>query len=699
MTFSNRLEQALKIRGLAAGRLAKEVGVAPSAVSGWLSGGRPSRKNVEQVAAALDVSVGWLELGEGVAPVDLAALKAEIQRLIWWFRPQSPDGQRVMGEAATTSFDPSIAIVTREGGQNIRDARRKGEQTVRANFVLERLRGEPLKRFLSALRFDELRPHLDGAAEGKSKQAAVIRHGLRAIDSDELLLMRIEDVDGVGLLGAEFGDSSYSALVRNVMHTNKGGDAGGSHGLGKSTIQRASSIGVVLFNSNLSEPEPGTDERNGRLVGRASLPWHERADGAEFAGPAWFGVAEASREGTARSLYASHALQRELRIDRPEATGTTVLVVGVHDPSGVHTDPVEMAREISRTLAQNFFAALVEQGEAPPIMKATVRVVDVGADGAEKSLHEEIIDPVTEMAPLVDLLEKWRSLQTVDELQASGDVLATRIPLVVPRRMEDPAHASVKHEAILLVRLASVEESGHPFLNSIVLMRGALMRVEAQKPRGLGAGARSFFAVVLAGEAAGGEAQDKQAELFLKSAEPPSHEAWKLTPELASSYQGNLRKCLEDFRQCILEKLSDAVTVPLREPSDGPQSLRELLRVKLPPEPTHRPRIVAPVIGRPTAEGAWEVLEATVQLPPKSKSWTFDPVLRFGAETGGGVTVRWASVEAVSGCSIVDGYRLRVDAGVRKAKWKGLTDPASHPAAATDAVAVVDIQRVVEEDA
>jgi transcriptional regulator with XRE-family HTH domain len=699
--FRDRLEKAMTVQGLGPGELARRVGVVPGAVSGWLGNKRPSRKNLKQLAGCLDVSASWLEHGEGNEPsVGKQDTAAEREQLIWWMREQSPDGQRVLGEAASSSFEPSLTTITREAAQNIRDARRRGEPTVTANFVLERLRGEPLSTFLDAMRFEELRPHLESVAAGKGKQSRVVRQALERLTSTgELILFRIEDIDGVGLIGDEYGQSNYSALVRNVMDTIKKDDgAGGSHGLGKSTIQRASAFGLLLFCSNLSVPEDGSESRNGRLVGRVSLPWHETQDN-EFAGPGWFGVPDGSakRAGTARSAYMSRALQRELRLDRPDHTGTSILVVAAHDPSGQVEDLVEMAREISSAIAQNFFAALVPQGDAPPIMRATVKAIDVLPDGHERILHEEAVEPAIQMGPLVDLLEKARTQQTVDELQAPGDVVRKTVELRVPRRLEDPAHDEREHEAVLLVRQATDEESSHPFLNSVVMMRGAYMRVSTIKPRGLGAGVRPFFAVLLAGEAAATGTDDRLAELFLRTAEPPSHTAWKVTTDVGTFYHARgVKKMFEDFQRSVLGRLREVVTVPMREASDGPRALRELLRIKTPPERSQRPRVVNPVKGSPRVDGAWELTEVTVQMPPKSPGWTFTPVLRFTAETGGGTTVRWSEIEPISGCVKIDGDRLQVAKGVKVAKWRGVSDPDSHPVAAADAVVAVDIHRVVE---
>ena len=707
MNFNTRLELAMRAARMSASDLARAVDVVPAAVSGWLADKRPNRNNLEAVAKALNVASSWLTHGEGDAPDivdDPAQIATERRDLVWWFRQQAPDGQRVLGEAASSSFDPNIATITREAAQNIRDARRPGERTVRARFDVERLRGAALTEFTRSLKFDQLRPHLEAAANGKGKQARVLKQALERFDErKELLLLRIEDTDAIGLIGDEYGEGSYSALVRNIMDTVKEAGAGGSHGLGKSTIQRASAFGIVLFNSNLSEPEAGAVDRDGRLVGRISLPWHQTEvsrdnPSGEWAGPGWFGLPDPAplRLSTARSLYASRSLQKSLRLERPAKTGTTVLVVGAHDPSGETEDPMEIARQIAEAAAENFFAALTGRGEEPPIMEITVRVLNVTAPDAVAVVREDVIDPGRRMAPFVELLTKGFDLQTVERLTQGGDVVEATVPLRVPRREAEPEHEEVVHEALLFTRLATDEELEHPFINTVIMMRGALMKVVALQPRTLGVGARPFFAVLLAGEGAKGGVNDSLAERFLRTAEPPSHETWTVTSEVGACYHARgVKTLLNEFNRAVLAEVKKAVTVPLTEPSDGPRALRDLLIIRKPSETTQRPRVTS-VSGRPRADGAWEITEVTVQFPPRSSGWVFSPLLKFATEVGGGVPVRWSELEALSDCELIEGERFLVGANVRRAKWRGVSLTASHPAAAADSVAIVDIHRISE---
>lgn len=64
MTFSERLNKAMKDAGYTQGSLAKAVGMAQSSVNKLLNGAASSRKTVE-IAAALGVSPEWLSSGVG----------------------------------------------------------------------------------------------------------------------------------------------------------------------------------------------------------------------------------------------------------------------------------------------------------------------------------------------------------------------------------------------------------------------------------------------------------------------------------------------------------------------------------------------------------------------------------------------------------------------------------------------------------
>ena len=65
----------------------------------------------------------------------------------------------------------------------------------------------------------------------------------------------------------------------------------------------------------------------------------------------------------------------------------------------------------------------------------------------------------------------------------------------------------------------------------------------------------------------------------------------------------------------------------------------------------------------------------------------------FLQETGGGQTVRWKELEAVSNCELVGDGTIRISPRVTEARFSGRTDPSSHPIDATEASVSIEIRR------
>jgi RNA polymerase primary sigma factor len=198
----------------------------------------------------------------------------------------------------------------------------------------------------------------------------------------------------------------------------------------------------------------------------------------------------------------------------------------------------------------------------------------------------------------------------------------------------------------------------------------------------------------MAGEAAGDDPADRLAERFLRTAEPPAHDNWTATPELTANYaRGARTRIVHDFPSEVLKAVKRQISKPTARTPDGPESLKELLRLVVPSgENPARPR-VRTILGAPDASGAWDV-RVTVTLPAKKAAWQFVPVLKFATDSGAGLPVKWASLEQIARCEIVDGKRIKVPANARTAEFRGVSDPASHPVAAARSTVYVDFRAV-----
>lgn len=687
-----RIKQAMEELRISQGELAAAVGASPAAISQWVSGRkRPSRTNIQKVAQELKVKPEWLEYGvnQPIADDEEAQRAEHLAATTWAFRPQPKDGGRDFGNANIWSFDPTVASVARETGQNVKDAQIATRS--QAVYRLIVLKGAELDSFLAALKWDLLKPHLDASSQGRQKLAHFVRDGLSHLErKKELLLLRIEDRGGVGLTGEEFPrpDESghFTALCKNNLDSEKDSRAAGAFGLGKAVLWRASRLATVLFHSQLSAATAEGHQRN-RVFGRVELTWHE-VDGEPYAGPGWFGAHDAAHD-CAVSVWENRTLADDLYMERQHAdSGTTILVVGFQDPTGDEEQPKVLARQLEESLAKNFWPAIVSDRLSFRVEVAEGRDIKASSD----------VDPRVLEPHLVEALTAYRSDAVVDSLAAVGDVVARKVALGIPRRVAtDDPHPALKHEAVLLVRQAAEDDDTAA---QVVFFRGAEMIVVSEKWKGLRVGAKPFHAVVMCGEAAANDPAAVAAERFLRTAEPPAHNAWQATQELKVAYVPGGKARLDEFMASVRATIAEIVAPDSRDLSDGPRALKELLRIGPPSDPpAERPRVF-PHSATVDERGRW-VVDATV----RTKADTIldgKPVIVFRAETGGGQQVRWDELRAVKGCVEKEG-RLVINKGARECRFQGATDPLSHPVPAEASTVFIEfrdarmVKKVVEE--
>ena len=182
-----------------------------------------------------------------------------------------------------------------------------------------------------------------------------MRAGLKRLETeDRLILLQVADFNANGLTGQEYEDGRFTAVMRDVLNSQKGDNAGGSYGLGKATMWVASEFGLVLANSDLSDARDGLP-RTASSVGSSSPG--TTSDGQRFAGPGWFGARTMPTSRRSRVLLRQRTLADDLFLDRPDdRPGTTLLIVGAYDPSGAAEGIEEIAREIQRAAAAELLA-------------------------------------------------------------------------------------------------------------------------------------------------------------------------------------------------------------------------------------------------------------------------------------------------------------------------------------------------------
>lgn len=693
-SLSGRLARLLELRKLTQGELAKAMGVTQAAVSNWVSGAKePTASNVEALARTLGATPEWLRYGQGAGPMpDVAAEREAYRRTLGWrFRRAPQDGGRDYGNAGVWAFDPEIWVMVRDIVQNCRDAASSAAGQVEVTFRIVRLRGKHLDEFKEAMKWDELLPHLRASAAIDQRLGRLINQNLRRLDQEkELILLVVEDRGTIGLLGDEDGEGNFPALVRNSLDSNKQSvSAGGAFGLGKAVLWRMSAFSLVLFSSNLSKPTSGGNSRC-RVMARCDLPWHNRDNRDAFAGPGWFGRVDGERTV---SHWDNATLAADLYLGGNDQPGTTVAVVGFYDPSCEEDRTLpEIAREIKRSVADCFWPDLTARR-----LKVNVEIYE----GPERKSGSEVAaDEYRE--EYVDALSKWlRDDELEVKLQKPGDVVCTLVPLNYPERRAQPTHPKGTHEAVLLVRYAEggPGEDGdkEKRLNHLAVFRGVGMVVQYFDLQGICLGAVPFHAALLCGEARARPGQEpspdsRMAERFLRTSEPPNHDRWTSTADLASEYHRPGKKAIDNMIAAARVKIRDLVRPSTKDLSDGPNSLKELLQISEDEPPaSNRPHIHRP-IGTVHDDGSWSVV-ARIRLRPVDKEWLVRPVILFEQETGAGQPVKWKNLTAVKNCRVTEDNELILEEDAREAIFEGISDPDSHPIDARESSITVDLRK------
>ena len=167
-SMGERIRQGLELRGMTQAVLAKAVGVSGAAVTAWVNNRKPpTSANASAIADALELDVGWLQFGTGAEPgPDREDERAEYrERLHWYWKPTTPDRQRILGDAAGHAFELEPKALVRETGQNSLDELVEGERTVDLEYSIIELEGDEATRFLDTLQYEtNLRSHLQACA-------------------------------------------------------------------------------------------------------------------------------------------------------------------------------------------------------------------------------------------------------------------------------------------------------------------------------------------------------------------------------------------------------------------------------------------------------------------------------------------------------------------------------------------------------
>ncbi|MBX7469019.1 helix-turn-helix domain-containing protein [Streptomyces sp. MAG02] len=708
--FGPWLARQLKLAGKTQAELADELNLTRAAVSAWITGRSTPRPTVmTDIARALGTDVGTVHTRTTDTQAGLP--------VTWYHRPGYPDRGRDLGNAAAFAFDADVQVLARETCQNSLDERlTENGRPVKVRYTLHELTGEALDAFREAILWNDLFPHYAAVSEtaGNQKVGRVVDAGVRDMyEKGRLVLLRVDDYNASGLIGDDYADGKFAAVVRRQLESIKSGPgAGGSYGLGKATLWATSSLGLVLINSTLSVPHEGRTER--RVIGRLELPWRE-VDGQSYAGPAWFGRPDPDTPGAmvARSWWADEEAVENLHLTREnDEPGTSFLIVGAHDvAAGLvagtsdSADPDDgfigeeegdedtrditaMHARLVEALGRDFWAAMTGGGSRLPHLEVSVRALRNG----KEVVAEQQVDPSVEQPSRTRALRAHYEGATVDRLTESGQVAARSVPLKLP--LSGGARGTFgTHQAVLLVTEAQRDGDGDK--NWMHALRGNRMTVRKAQVSRVPNSINPFQAVLLVGEAAG-EASPfaKEAEEFLRAAEPPEHDRWGQTEELTLRWSPSAYRRINALIAEANNAVRELVARPKRGSGEGSEALRKALTVRSRPKAKTPAGPVVPVLDGLDATvgplGEWQIT-GEVSIPRGEEITPMVPVAQLDVRSGGRPRLDWAELVGVEGCEAVDGT-LRFTPGARRAKFRGATDVTSHPVRTTLTRLVVELR-------
>ena len=519
------------------------------------------------------------------------------RRVAWVFDALPPSGARRGGNPAEHAFRHDLSTFVREVVQNAND---QAKIRPRIHFRYVSLEGAERARFLDALRWAELEPHLRAATELPDTNR--LRAGLDSIAAGEPLpLLFIDDYGTDGLTGGEDEeDTHFRALCKDTLFSNKRQEAGGSYGLGKSVLWIFSTFSTVVFNSTLIETR---GSQNPRLIGRTELGSHTLAEVAgrpAYQGPGWYGVEQAlSRGERAESVWGAEAatlggaLGFHSRQDHEP--GTSICVVGFRDPTADQDlGAAELARATRAAVADYFW----------PSMALPRRALEASTEAAGESVRVRAHD--ADVDPFVEAWQRYLSGEVSEQgLERPGDVTVTELPVQLPgtRAGEPPVEGSVA----LIVRLAA--QASEPRSGQVALFRGPGMVVRYRDRSRLALGMRPFHAVLACGRARWPQAptaQDTAIDAFLRMAEPPSHDRWESTPRLKAHYRPGYAKALKALSAQLDDALKGLLITTHVAGARGPERLQRRFPIGKagPQESGPTPFGIFRLDARP-ADGAW----------------------------------------------------------------------------------------------
>ncbi|WP_276907278.1 hypothetical protein [Peptoniphilus duerdenii] len=200
--------------------------------------------------------------------------------------------------------------------QNSLDALKKGEKLVEIEFQSFDLNREDIpgyKRFMEV--FNQC---FESSSFESGKTQEFFKYSNKLLQKGNVKVLRISDFNTTGLIGSkEEKDTPWNDLIKAAGISNKGGDAGGSFGIGKYAVFACSNLRTVFY-STYDEDSVEASQGVAEVINFIDV------DGKEKEGEGYYGIGS-------KNLPIFNQLNLDPNFSRGKRTGTDIYILGFID--------------------------------------------------------------------------------------------------------------------------------------------------------------------------------------------------------------------------------------------------------------------------------------------------------------------------------------------------------------------------------
>lgn len=255
----------------------------------------------------------------------------------WNFSPYNFGRRKGISDSGVETFRGDRYLhLAKEICQNSLDAISPGEKTVRVEFQHFEISKEDIpgyERYIEV--FDQCH---EASRTGIKKVRDFFDYSSGLLEKEKISVLRISDFNTRGLTGSkEEKDTPWNDLIKAAGVSNKGGEAGGSFGIGKYAAFACSNLRTIFY-STLDEDGIESSQGVAEVINFMDV------DGAEKEGEGYYGTGK-------KNEPIFQQLKLDPNFNRVQETGTDIYIIGFMEEE-------DWAESIAYAIIDSFLIAI-----------------------------------------------------------------------------------------------------------------------------------------------------------------------------------------------------------------------------------------------------------------------------------------------------------------------------------------------------